>query len=162
MLSLSSSWFEKHFKVCFYSISLYYILGLHCYTFPEANALIYKLGLRQRDYQNLRNGAIKKGFDLYPSYKTLWNYRKNNCLPNGIIYEREKVTAPMQGVLDHQMARRMNYDLLKKISEFVEQNYYIVAYYKYGADSASGNKYSYNIFLLNEMILSLSYQNFRL
>ena len=48
-----------------------------CYSCTEALALLLDCRLSKLDYQSLRNGALEKGNNLYPSYRN----EKKRCIP---------------------------------------------------------------------------------
>ena len=51
-----------------------------CYSCTEALALLLDCRLSKLDYQSLRNGALEKGNNLYPSYNNIRNEKKR-CIP---------------------------------------------------------------------------------
>ena len=102
-------------------------------------ATIYKLRLRTRDYQTLKTQANERGCsELYPSLKDMLRFRQTYCRPANMVFGPDFAMVPIPDILHHQMARRMDYEMIKKIVDLIALGYAIICYYKYGCDSASG------------------------
>ena len=91
--------------------------------------------MTQANYQATRLGAKSRNADIYPPYTQIWEYRKNNCSPYGIVFKDNEVVASMQMVLDHQMTKLFDDPQLKsRASVLVENGLPITCYFKYGFD----------------------------
>ena len=104
------------------------------YTPPEAWAEIYVNGLTQVSYNNLRSGAKARNSNLYPSYDSLWKWRKANIHPPGIISSPNQIVVPMQSVvnMDTKCQFKANSDLSSTVVEYKSNGYEIVKDWKDG------------------------------
>ena len=105
------------------------------YSPAEALALILEMNLTTRNYQKLRNQAIDKGVDLYPSYKKVKKMKKI-CEPKQIIYSDDEVKVSIKNTLEHQISRlfKLNPEIKEEMDNIAEKdpNTKFRFLYKYG------------------------------
>ena len=98
--------------------------------------MILKLNLTVENYKLLRQGALDKSVDLYPSYDRVLEM-KQICTPEAIYYGNDEAKASMENVLKHRISRLMG--LNPEISDEMERirstdkTAKFKMYYKYGA-----------------------------
>ena len=133
-----TTYLQQIYSEYFDSLSIFFS-DIVRYSYAAANGLIYKLRLRQADYQELRNGAVERGAaNLYPGYTSCFNYRKKYCLPNNIQFGPDYAMVGIQDVLNHQMHRRLDVNTIQQLKELKALDYEFKLYFKFGCDSASG------------------------
>lgn len=102
------------------------------YTASEALGLLLNADLSKMAYQELRQGAIDHGIDLYPSYHNVLEAKKE-CHPPGINVFENGAEVPLQNLLNHTVTRLLQFLDLPFSSELQQLTLQV----KYGFDGAS-------------------------
>ena len=82
----------------------------------------------------MRSGAIERNANIYPSYRSIFDYRKANCTPKGIVFGDDEVICSMQSTLNHQLSRLLEVDpdLEVTVSHYSDEGFQIEYLYKFG------------------------------
>ena len=70
----------------------------------EALALIIKMNMTVRNYRLLRENALEKGHDIYPSYDAV-DEMKKLCMPEGVEFSEDEAKVSMESLLNHRISR---------------------------------------------------------
>ena len=101
----------------------------------EALALIIKMNMTVRNYRLLRENALEKGHDIYPSYDAV-DEMKKLCMPEGVEFSEDEAKVSMESLLNHRISRvlSLNPDMMDEMNRIAGQNYTarFTFYYKYG------------------------------
>ena len=101
----------------------------------EALAFIIKMNMTVRNYRLMRENAIDKGHDIYPSYDAV-DAMKKLCMPEDVQFSETEAKVSMESLLNHRMSRvlALNPDMMDEMNRIAGQNYTarFIFYYKYG------------------------------
>ncbi|KAL4125867.1 hypothetical protein QTP88_010104 [Uroleucon formosanum] len=79
-------------------------VGMTPYTPEDALAFILNTGISKDMYIQTRLGAKQRNADIYPSYETIKEAKKQ-CYPDGIKVTNEGAHIPLQNLLNHTLSR---------------------------------------------------------
>ena len=98
--------------------------------------MILKLNLTVENYKLLRQGALDKSVDLYPSYDRVLEM-KQICTPELISYGNDEAKVSMENVLKHRMSRllALNPEIIEEMERIasLDKTAKFKIYFKYGA-----------------------------
>ena len=101
----------------------------------EALAFIIKMNLTVRNYRLMRENALAKGHDIYPSYDAV-DLMKKLCMPEEVIFSEDEAKVSMEALLNHRISRvlSLNPDMMDEMNRIAGQHYTarFIFYYKYG------------------------------
>ena len=110
----------------------------------EALAVMIKMNLTVRNYRLMRENALDKGHDIYPSYDQVAEMKKL-CTPEGIKYSEDEAVVSMESLLNHRISRvlSLNPDLMDEMNRIAGQNYTarFIFFYKYGCGKSFNSKF---------------------
>lgn len=98
----------------------------------EALAFIVDMNLSRHQYTTMRKMAVKHNHDLYPSYQTVLEAKKQTY-PNDIKIVENECEVKLQSLLDHTVSR-----ILSMLPGCNSDNNYVL-YCKWGFDGSSGH-----------------------
>ena len=113
------------------------------YTPLEAQALIFRMKYTKREYQHQIDEGKLRNFDVYPPYKDVRNYAKDNLRPQGMIFSENEAMCPLQNLADWQLGKRLSLDssapIRDRMSVLANDGWGFEHLIKDGADGFSDN-----------------------
>jgi len=106
------------------------------YTANEALAFLIENKLTKQQYLNIRLGAKKKNFDLYPLYSSILEAKKK-CYPDDLHISESNCSVSMQSLVDHTVHRIFEIETVKSMQIKENMNHFEMLY-KWGCDGSSG------------------------
>ena len=93
------------------------------------------MNLTVENYRLLREKALDKGHDIYPSYDSI-DLMKKLCVPESISFSDDEAVVSIESVLDHRMERilSLNPEIVDEMHriENLDKNVKFKLFYKYG------------------------------
>ena len=113
------------------------------YTPLEAQALIFQMKYTKAEYQHQIDEGKKRNFDVYPPYKEVRNYAKQNLRPDGMIFSENEAMCPLQNLADWQLGKRLGLKssapILDRMSVLANDGWSFEHLIKDGGDGFSDN-----------------------
>ena len=119
-----------------------------------------KMNLTVENYRLLREKALDKGHDIYPSYDSI-DQMKKICAPEAITFLDDEAVVSIEAVLDHRIERilKLNPEIVDEMHRIqkLDENVIFTFFYKYGT-----GRYIFNsncwIFMYSDTNLSCPYK----